>query len=148
MNHDIVNQTQITEEVHIIIKDFNSIVTRVMRICKKIEPNSVELDSLQNMLKIAREIDPLMIINRCKDKVWMHRQYIIEEDEDFFLNNQFSDFIKDDENKSFIYSLMNLIKTRYATMSSNEKKVIWALIKELLKCVIAYKKSINDFKKQ
>lgn len=145
MNRGNVNQSQITDDVNTIITNFNSNITKVMRICKKIEPNSVELDSLQNILKLAKDIDPLLIINRCKDKFWMHREFIINEDAEFFLNNKFDSFIKDDENKSFIYALINLIKTRYGSMSKDEKKYIWSLIKDLLKCIIEYKKAINDF---
>ncbi|MGL5934196.1 MAG: hypothetical protein ACRCZI_01085 [Cetobacterium sp.] len=140
-----INDRKLTDEVNTIITNFNSTTSTILRICKKLAPNQVELDSLQNIIKLAKDVDPLIIINRCKDKFWMHREYIINEDENFFLNNQFSSFIKDDENKSFIYSLINLIKSRYKTMSVGEKKQIWSLIKDLLKYVIEYKKSINDF---
>jgi hypothetical protein len=134
-----------TEKVNNIVTNFHSIISKVMKICKKIEPNSIELETVQRLIGLARDIDPLMIINRCKDKFWMHRQQILNEDEEFFLNNQFSDFIKEDENKSFIYNLMNLIKLRYREMSKAEKKQIWTHIKDLLKCIIEYKTAINDF---
>lgn len=134
----------LTDEVNAIITGFNSVVSKIMKICRKIEPNMIELQDLQNKIKLAKDIDPLLLINRSKDKVWFHREQILNEDEDFFLNNQFSQFIKDDENKSFMYMLVNLVKKRYSEMSDGEKKEIWRLAKELLRYVVEYKKAIND----
>jgi hypothetical protein len=140
-----LNKKDSIDEINKIITEFHSTIFRILKICKKIEPNNIELESLHNKLSLVRDIDPLLIITRCKDKVWMYREYILNENEDFFLNNKFSEFVKEDENKSFMYSLINLIKMRYKEMSSSEKKIIWQLIKDLLKSITAYKKVTNDF---
>lgn len=147
MNHGIKEfANDKTTELDNILKGFNGIVIKVMKICRKIEPNVVELEDLQNKIKLAKEIDPFLIINRAKDKIWYHREQIIEEDENFFLNNEYTQFIKNDENKTFMYMLVNLVKSRYRTMSAAEKAEIWRLIKELLRYVVEYKKISNDFK--
>lgn len=138
-------ERNLTDDVNEIITKFHSNIFKILKICRKIEPNNLELESLQGKLGLARDMDPLLIINRCKDKVWMHREQILDEDEEFFLKNKFANYIKNDENKSFMYSMVNLIKTKYKEMSTPEKKQIWRLIQAMLAHIVEYKKATNDF---
>jgi hypothetical protein len=127
-----------------ILDKFHSTVAAIFRIAKKLEPDSTEIIRLSRILNIAKQEDPLIIINRSKDKIWLYRQYIINEDEDFFYNNKFSQFIKEDENKEFMYTLIGLIKKRFRALSQDEKDVIWKYSKDLLRYVIEYKKITGD----
>ena len=43
-----------------------------------------------------------------KDKFWEYREPISNREESFFKNNQFSKFIKEDENKKLMYSMINM----------------------------------------
>jgi len=134
----------LTDEVTTILANFHGVIFKILRIMRKIEPNFLELEDLQKKLGIARDLDPLLIINRCKDKIWMFRESIINEDVDFFMKNKFSEFVKNDENKPFMYTMINLIKVRYKEMSEPEKKEIWRMIKELLRHIIEYKQATAD----
>lgn len=131
-------------KINLIISDFHSTVFKILKICKKIEPNNLELEWLQKKLSLARDIDHLLIITRCKDKIWLYREHILSENEDFFEKNQYSQFIKDDENKPFMNSLISLIKSKFKELSTPEKKTIWRLIQDLLASVGKYKK-ITEF---
>jgi len=135
----------ITDEVNIIITEFHSTIFKILKICRKIEPNVLELESLQKKIGIARDLDPLLIINRAQDKIWMHREQIINEDVDFFMKNNFSEFVKNDENRPFMYTIINLVKQGYKEMSPQEKKEIWRLIKNLLLSVTKYKTATKDY---
>ena len=133
------------DDINDIIKEFHNTIFKVLKICKKIEPNNVELEWLHNKLSLARDIDPLMIINKCSEKIWAHREHIITENEDFFLNNKYTEYIKEDENKSFMYSLVDLLKDKYKVVSTSEKKVLWSLIKSMLASIVKYKKTQGNF---
>lgn len=135
----------LTEDVNKIITEFHSTVFKVLKICRKIEPNNLDLESLQTKLGLARDLDPLLIINRCKDKIWMHREQILTEDEEFFMKNKFAEFIKNDENKSFMYTMIGLVKSKFKEMSEPEKKRIWQLNKDILRHIVEYKKATGDF---
>lgn len=138
-------QYNLTDEVNEIITEFHSAVFKVLKICKKIDPDNADLEWLSKTLSLAREIDPLLIINRSKDKIWTYREEIINENEDFFLKNKFSQFIKNDHNKNFMYSFIGLIKSKIKELSGSEKKLLWDLTKQLLVAVTKYKKAINDY---
>lgn len=135
----------LTDEISAVIDDFHTIIFKLVKICKKIEPNNIDIEWLQNTLSLARGVDPLLIINRAKDKIWFYRNEIIAEDTDFFMKNNFSNFVKNDENKTFMYTLLNLIKRRFLERTEEEKKYIWSLTKLLLGHVIKYKKLIGDY---
>jgi hypothetical protein len=134
----------LTDEVTTIVANFHGVIFKILRIMRKIEPNMLELEDLQKKLGIARDLDPLLIINRCKDKIWMFRESIINEDSDFFMKNKFSEFVKNDENKPFMYTMINLIKTKWKELSAPEQKEIWRMIKELLRHIIEYKQATSD----
>lgn len=125
-----------------ILKDFHSSLFQMVKICKKIDPKNPDVDFLQNKLSLARSIDPLLIMNNCKNKLWEYRKHIIDEDEEFFMNH---DFNIDVDNKEIIDSFVTLFKNYIKKLSPKEKALVWALIKKLLECVAKYKKEIKDF---
>jgi uncharacterized protein YeeX (DUF496 family) len=133
-----------TEKINNTISEFHRSVFSILKICRKIEPGNILLESLQKRIGFARDFSPFIIIDKCKDKVWVHREYIINEDENFFLQKNFSSYIKEDENKSFINDMITLIKSKYQERSTAEKKELWRHIKLLLKYVTQYKVLIND----
>ena len=133
------------KDVDLIVTDFHSVIFKILRICRKIDPNNIDLEWINSKVSLARDVDPLLIISRCKDKLWAYHDEILREDENFFLNNKFSGFIKNDENKTFMYSFINLLKNKINDLSEAEKKLLWSLIKDMLACVIKYKKATNDF---
>lgn len=134
-----------TTKINNVITEFHRTVFNILKICKKIEPTNVLLDSLQKRLSFARDYSPFIIIDKCKDKIWLHKEYIINEDENFFLQNNFAQYIKEDENKSFIYGMVKLVKSRYKERSEAEKKELWRHIKLLLKSISEYKILTGDF---
>lgn len=134
----------LTEEVNIIVTSFHNVIFKIMKFCKQKQPDLLELESLHRKLSLARDLDPLVIINRSKDKIWMYKDQIINKDEDFFMKNKFGQFIKNDENRPFMYTIIKLIKDNYMKMTEPEKKLVWSLIQTLLELVIKYKKSTND----
>lgn len=135
-------------EINEITSEFHSVIFKLLKICQKLEPNNINLQWLRKQLSLARDIDPLLIINKCADKIWTHREQIIDENEDFFLHNQYGQYIKnvkDNGNKSFISELVNLVKSKYQELSVTERKVLWTLTKNLLTLVAKYKKVNGDF---
>jgi hypothetical protein len=135
-----------TEKLNASVRDFHSIISKILKICKKIEPGNLELESLHSRIALARDISPLFIIDRCKDKVWAHREHIISEDEAFFTAaNRFDQYVKQDENKPFMDALIDLIQSKFRALSVSEKKAIWKLTKDMLASIIEYKKATFEF---
>lgn len=136
----------IDKECDLILDQFHSAVFNLIKMSKKIEPNNPDIEWLHKQASLARSTDHTAIISRSKDKIWAYREKILNHDEKFFLENNFKQFIKDDSNKNFMYSLVNLFKSRFSSLSTEEKDKIWAQAEILLKCVIQYKKLNHEYK--
>lgn len=130
----------LSKEESDIIDAFHRVIFKLLKICKKMEPNNIEVEWLHNKLSLARNVDPLLIITRCKEKIWTYRNEILERNTDFFVKNKFSQFVKNDENKTFMYTLINLLKKKFMELSDEERSAIWDLANELLVCVIKFMK--------
>ena len=61
------------------------------------------------------------------------------------LNNQFSKFIKEDNNKKMMYSMINMFKNKFEGLTLVEKHKIWDSLQILLACCIKYKELIGDY---
>lgn len=128
----------LTKEKSNVIDEFHSIISKVLIVCERIEPNNMDIMWLRKKISLAKEVDPLLVIDRAKVKIWEYREQIINKDEDFFLKNRFEKHIKNDENKTFMYTLVNLVKNRFRERSDEEKEYIWSLCNKLLVAVIKY----------
>jgi hypothetical protein len=134
-----------TDRISRLVLKFNSLVFNVLKLCKEREPNNIDLEFVQNKIRIARGMDPTLIIRTAEDKLWHYREQIVQKDLDFFLNNKFVKFVKNDENKGFMNGFIGLIKSHIKQMSENELEYIWVVIQKLLALVIIYKKiNINQ----
>ena len=127
-----------------ILDNFHSNIFEIMRICKKIDPNNVDVIWLTQQISLARNVDPTLIINKAKDKLWNYRTEILKENTDFFLKNNFRKYIKNDDNEKFMFTLLCSIKKGYKKLTPREKKYIWGLVKNMLECCLKYKMIIND----
>ncbi len=129
-----------------VLDEFHSIVFKIIRQAQGMYPNNPDIEWLQKKLGLARSIDPCLIMNRCKDKIWSYKDQILTNDEDFFINERFGRYIKDDENKTFINTLMHTLKAGYSRLSDAEKTLVWGQMSGLLKCVVEYMKLTADHK--
>lgn len=133
------------KEISEAVQGFHSGISKIFKIIDAKTPGNLEIDRLKRLVRIARDEDPLNIINKCKDKLWDSRERILERDQKFFMNNTFGQYIKKDENQMFIESMINLIQTNVDNLSAKEKDYIWKIIQGLLDQVTVYKILIGDY---
>ncbi len=137
-------ERDLSKEESDIIDAFHKTTFDLLKIAKRMEPNHIDIEWLHNKLSIARKIDPLLIITRSKEKIWTYRNEIMDRNIDFFIKNKFTQFIKNDENKTFMYTLVNLFKRRFMDLSKEEQDLIWDLANDLLINVIKYMKITKE----
>ena len=135
------------EVIDKILSRFYKTMFKILKISKTVEPNNKDIERVSNIISVARDQVPTLVIDKSKDIIWEYRHEIIDEDADFFLNNSFKKNMvdDDDEDKEFIISLITVIKKRFREFEEVEKKEIWRLIKSLLKSVAEYKKATGDY---
>lgn len=135
------NATQISQIAH----NFSTHISQLLKLIDAKLAGNLEVDRLKRLIRIARDEEPLMIINKCKNKIWDSREKILAEDEAFFISKDYNEYIKKDGNQVFIESLINLFKNGRNLLSKKENSHMWAVVKQLLATVTEYKIAIGDY---
>jgi hypothetical protein len=112
---------------------------------EQLDPRNYHIEWVKKQMSIALKIDKENIIKRMKDKMWEYRKEIIAHDMAFFKNNHFSKYIKNDDNRPFMYSFLNMLKKKSETLSQEEIDKIWEETDNLLLYCIEYKRLIKDY---
>lgn len=133
------------DEMQRILKDFYATLFNIINMAEQIDPKNYHIMWLKQQMDIVRKIDNEFVIKRLKDKLWTYRREIKERNVDFFKNNQFSKFVKNDDNRPFMYSFINMIKKKLDVLSPEELDAIWTGTTKLLLCCIEYKRLTNDY---
>lgn len=135
----------INDDIPEIIERFHSIISRIIKIVDSKLPGDIEIDRLKRIIRLARSEFPLLIMDKSKDYFWEHREQILDEDESYFLNKDYSIYIDEgDEDKEFISKLIKSFKTIFPKLSPKEKVYLWKLNKNILESVIKYKVLTNE----
>lgn len=133
-----------SQQISLIIQDFHSQIAKMLKVVDSKRPGNIEVDRLKRLIRIARDEEPLLIINKCKDKIWDSREQILAEDEEYFINKKYDEYIKKDGNQRFIEGLVELFKQGRHLLSDKEKAYVWKVNKQLLADVVKYKMLIGD----
>jgi hypothetical protein len=139
------NKEDKDKEISLVVHDFHSQLSKVLKLIDSKIPNDIEIDRLKRLIRIARDEEPLMIINKCKDKLWNAREQIRTKDKTYFLKKEYNEYIKKDGNQMFIEGIIGLIKQSHTMLSEKELEVVWKINNKLLDDVCKYKILIGDY---
>ena len=140
-----LNEDDKQRKISIIIQGFHTDLSQLLKVVDIKLAGNLEVDRLKRLIRIARDEEPLMIINKCKDKIWDSRKQILDENEEFFISKKYEEYIKKDGNQMFIEGLINLFKNSRHMLSEKERKFMWVVIKRMLSAVTEYKIIIGDY---
>jgi hypothetical protein len=132
------------QKISLVVLDFHSQIAKVLKIIDSKLPNDIEVDRLKRLIRIARDEEPLMIINKCKDKIWDSREQIREKNKDYFLQKEYGEYIRKDKNQMFIEGLIGLFKQSHKMLNKKEMEIIWKINNKLLDDICEYKILIGD----
>ncbi len=120
----------------------NNIITLVLKQTPKEDiEDIVEIERLKRIINLL-PIDERMY--RCKDKIWMARNQLIEKDHEWFYNRSFKHLIKKDAKQVMIETLMGMVRRKFKTLSKEEQDIYWDLLHKMLHLVARYKKLVNE----
>lgn len=131
-----------------ILQRFNRQTSQILKIMKIIEKNNMDIEWVQRILRILRNENPPLVLEKCIDKFWDNREKIIARDVDFFLagNNAYDKFIKNDERKEWIEGIIDMIKKKQKLLTEEQRDYIWDRLNNMLQCIIEYRITVGDFK--
>ncbi len=127
------------EELDIICTVFNRNIMGMIRFIMSKE-DSPDIHALNTAVREVINESATLALDRCKDKIWGAREYIKNENSDYFLKRDYSNLIKKDKREGFITSIVSIIKDGWNTLYDEERDQVWAKTKLMLKCVAIYEK--------
>jgi hypothetical protein len=129
-----------------ILQRFNRDISKLMKVANAFSDDDPNLEWITRIIKIIRNENPPMILEKCIDKFWDNKDSIMNRDVVFFKSCSFDKYVKKDKNKVWIDGLINVVRTRYFEISEKEQSYIWDRMNEMLKCVIEYKLVKEEFR--
>lgn len=121
-----------------VCEHFNSIVMKLIHCAElSLQDKDPELYILKDRIKTAKNIDPTIIIEKCKRGIWANHALIENGDYEALLQ------IANIEMKELPF-LPELLKKIYPKLVESEKRIIFNDIKQLLADVVEYKILTND----
>jgi hypothetical protein len=134
-----------TSELSNVAKNFNSNVSTLLKMINVKFGSNMDVIRLLSLVNVTRTYDPLLIIDRCKDKIWAARDKIKEMDEKHFIKKNYSGYIKKDENQQFMRNLVSIITSVIPELKKEEKVAIWNIIQKMLVNVAEYKLILGEY---
>ena len=123
-----------------IVETFNNEASLILKIFKKTEKDNIDYIWGIKIINTIKNENPSFIIERCLEKLWDNKNYIMDRNEKFFLENNIeSKYIKDDERKEWLTGLIEFIKNKLNKLNTETKDFLWDKFNILLKLSIEYK---------
>lgn len=140
------------KEISDIIQYFNRQVSNVLKtlVSKNHDllQNNSDLDWVRRVTKIARDINPPLMLEKSMDKLWDNKDAIIARDINFFKQKEvISKYIKNDCRKEWMESMISFIEHNIDILDEDEYDYLWKCINNMLQAVIRYRIVKDDFQK-
>lgn len=121
-----------------VFQTFSNKIAALITLCSRTVKKEYDIIQIERIKRIIRLCPLEEKLLRCKDKIFTVRDHIINRNADYFLNRDYSNYIKEDEKKEFINDIIDLIKRNYSQLKKEEQELYWPIGLELLKCVIEF----------
>ena len=110
----------------------------------KNEEEKTHLDQIKRIIRLCPQEERLI---KTKDTLWELRNYILTRDHIGLKNvdpNKFFNQNNTVEDKEFILSIIDIIKSRYDEIKEDRKNNYWITLTILLQCIIEYKQIVGE----
>jgi hypothetical protein len=138
------------KEVSDIIQYYNRQVSNIFKIIDGGEYNTFQdnpdIDWIRRMVKLVRNENPPYMLEQSLDKLWEHREAIINKDYKFFMVTNIPINAADTNQQAWMDGLIDFIRIRYGDLSEDDAENIWKYINNMLQAVIKYRIIRCDFK--
>ena len=142
------NKNDKEKEIIDVVDFFNRNISNIFKVidtCDTNISNNPDIDWVRRIIKIVRYESPSLMLERCTDKLWDNREYIMTRNEAFILDNKnTSKYIKDDEKKEWLERLVKFIGSKYKVLPPESLEILWGCINNMLEASIKYKLLMND----
>ena len=139
-----VDQDELFKIFNIYVQNINAVIAIAKEQAKQ-DDDEEDILALLQVSRILGVAPPDEIFIRSHQKIWVNREQILNKNIDFFLNRNYSHLIKQDRHQTFLTTLINIIKHKFAKLDKDVQNLYWNKIFCLLQCIIKYKKLVAEY---
>tara|TARA_Y100001958_G_scaffold159501_1_gene161308 strand:- start:4247 stop:4636 length:390 start_codon:yes stop_codon:yes gene_type:complete len=119
---------------HSILRAFNEHFSEFMQDIIRVFPNDNNLQACKLAIEKMRKANPKLIMTSfTQEFVNKYRQQISEKNLDFFINNDYSDDLKNSSNSSLILEKINMLRDPIRNMNDADKDKTTQYMQNLMK---------------
>ena len=111
---------------------FNNLVIKFNDELIETFPEENEFKISKNGILLLKKANPRKIVNIFKIYTKLYREKIINQDDNFFLQNDYNDVLYNDSQKEDVFFLIDKLKNYWQILSDSNKKNIWKYLNTLL----------------
>jgi hypothetical protein len=112
------------------LSKFNEQVLNFLQEMRDIFPEDKKLSTFYHTVEFMKKTNPREIMLQFKNYVYPFREKIVSKDESFFINNDFSDSVKNDSSISEMLRIKDIWNSN--RLNPNDKECIWNYFKVFL----------------
>lgn len=136
------------KKISIIIQQFNRHLSKILKISQEVDKDNIDLEWIRRVVRILRDENPPLVLERCINKLWDNSEQIIARDKNFFIDN-INDlnkkYIKNDERKEWIEGIVDYLRKKADILTKDQTEDVWDCLNGMLENVIKYRILIGDF---
>ena len=103
---------------------FNTQIFRLVDELIEIYPEDFDFKTFKNSLDMLKRANARAPLELFQQHIYVHKEKIINKDESFFLNNDFTSQVGENNSEKFL-QIVSKLKQYWQEMSSNTKENIW-----------------------
>ena len=111
------------------VEKFNEIFQELLQDLIKVFPDDADLRTYLFAVKGAMIVNEFIICKVFQSHLMVYESQIMEKDETFFLDKDFSEF---DSNKVDVRTLVHKLKTCWTLLTEENKQTLWKYFKVLM----------------
>jgi hypothetical protein len=106
----------------------------------KCDSNFPYLNRIKTLVTMLPKAAHYEMISRSKTKLLEHQHIIIKRDKSALGSIQFHKYVKNDEKREFLMSLINLVKDTIDNnkLTESEEKLVWTILNDMLSCCLDF----------
>ena len=111
---------------------FNNLVIKFNDELIETFPEENDFKVSKNGILLLKKANPRKIVTIFKKYTEIYREKISNEDEDFFLQNDYNDVVNNDSEKDNVFFLIDKLKKYWTVLSDSNKKNVWKYLNTLM----------------
>jgi hypothetical protein len=115
---------------------FETAIHGVIQFVSDKDPDMPQLRTIASIMTLFIDSPEYTLYEKCWKRVLSVQEHVVNRDVDFFLQRDYRDMIKPDQDETIILELVDTVKSRWDELTTFEKNKIWDYGRTLVRSAV------------